>query len=502
MYGGPLFTDAFAARRAPSPWELVEKYKSIVFAMVARKRDAVAKTPLRLFVDGSRRVLGGKPRSCCDPIKVSRSTAISHARAGKVSPQAVDEVYEVRNHPFLDTLDKPDPYNYFSRKKLLGLMTAYQDVVGSGILVPEGGQWGDWRNPAKKGPPTYLWTIYPQHVTPRREAGSPLIDRWQYFNASIPFDASIWFRHSISLRDAYGSTYSPLYAGDVYADQEDRFMAIFDQVLGLGPRPSVVASAKDPNAPPGESERKRLQQDFSRTQAAGNAGGLWVNTGAWEFTPMTYSPADLAGKEVSEYDRNNLACIFGLPPTYFTTETNLANLEAADAYFARFGVEPMCASIADTLTQIVQSWDRRLYFQFDPVLAEDELKKAQVDKIYVDMGAITVNEVMEEKKYPPKPWGNEPILNTNMLPLSLIIEKHQQGIEQGNAALESQKRRDDFELQNPDNEEPVEAGDADVDEGEAELTERSLDSAAQDSEIQAVTRRARWLLDEVRRVAS
>ena len=41
--GGPQHTDPFGARRAPSPWQLIEKYVGLIYACVARARDAVAR---------------------------------------------------------------------------------------------------------------------------------------------------------------------------------------------------------------------------------------------------------------------------------------------------------------------------------------------------------------------------------------------------------------------------------------------------------------------------
>jgi len=210
-------------------------------------------------------------------------------------------------------------------------------------------------------------------------------------------------------------------------------------------------------------ERKRFEQDLTRRFSGGNAGGILVNNGAWEFTPVNYAPADMAGKDLAEYDRNCLASIFGVPPTYFTTDTNLANLEAADEFFARFGVDPACWSLSGTLTSLVRRWDPRLYVMHDPVIAEDELQRAQIDKIYVDMGSVTLNQLNEEKKYPAVPWGNEPLLPNNLVPASVLIEQAKQalqqqqeahdqametaqaGIEQGDQSLEHDGKRVEIE---------------------------------------------------------
>lgn len=524
IVGGPLYVDIFASRPAPSPWELVERHLGLVFSMVAKKRDAVASVPLRLMCDGSRKILGGRPRAISDPIRVSRSVAIKHAKQGLVSSAAVANVYEIRNHPILEALDNPDGLGYFTRQSLIGLLVMYQDVVGQAFLIPEGNGW-DWRlddQSKKKGPPQYLHVLYPQYVIPFRAAGSPLITAWQYFEDYIPFEASIWFRQSLSLRDAYGSSYSPTYGGFMYADQEARFMAIFDQVLGLGPRPSLLVSPKDSENPMGEYERKRLAQDLTRQHAAGNAGNVLVTTSALDVTPMSYAPTDMAGLNLSEYDRTNLATIFGLPPTYFTTETNLANLEAADAMFARFAVGPMCRSIADVLTRMVRRFDQRLYFQFDSPIADDEMQQAQIDKMYVDMGAITINELNEDRKYTPKPWGDVPLVSGTLVPIDTLIEKARKSVEQMDAQMASQKNRDEFELQDEsaDGEEGGEGGAAGLDreespddlpnapkvhevaegEDQAEYVDpQTLSPGKRDTERTALLQRRAWLMDEFRR---
>src|SRR5271165_3785322 len=167
--GGPLFTDAFGAKRAPSPWQLIEKYKSLIYALVAKNANARCRVPLRLYADGSR---GTQPRSVCDPIRCTRKVArrLASLEYTRVSPSAVDNIYEIRTHPILDTLDRPDPYGYFDRSKLFSLMSRYCDVVGSAYFMPEGNGWRE-ENATTKGPPIWLWVLYSQYVLPVRMAG-------------------------------------------------------------------------------------------------------------------------------------------------------------------------------------------------------------------------------------------------------------------------------------------------------------------------------------------
>lgn len=439
--GGPRATDAFGAKLAPSPYELIERYKSLVFMMVARNRDAVMRASIRLVCDGSRRILGGPPRSACDPIQLPRRSAehVIRSSGGRISSAAVDQIFEIRHHPMLDVLERPDPYGCFTKRKLIGLMTTYQDVIGHAFLVPDGNGWDYKTGSIGTTAPEYLWVVFPQYCTPYFDGHSPIPLWWQYWADRLPFENLLWFRQSVSLKNPYGASYSPTYAGTQYADQEDRLNSVLDQSLGMAPLPAVIATAKDATQPPGDIERKRLEQDFIRRNAFGNSGGLHVNNGAWDFNVITRPPTDLGAKDMSEYDLYRLAGIFGQPVSFWTTETNLANSQAAEEQHAKYGVEPRLWAITEALTGFVQKFDPRLYFITDPVLAEDEEKMARVNKIYWDMGCRTADQINEESKYPKAPWGAEPLFPKTMLPWSILVKQAEQGIEQGKVAMDSQK---------------------------------------------------------------
>jgi len=472
--GGPLFTDPFASKRAPSPWQLIEKYRGLIYSMVAKNANAVCRVPLRLYADGSRSQ-GGKPRSACDPIRVLRSVGQRLARDGKVSPAAVDKVYEIRMHPILSLIDNPDPYGYFSRTKLISLLVRFCDVVGSAYLFPD---WDGWET-SKKRPnrvPDYLWVLYSQYVLPIRTAGSPLLDFFQYFAQRLPYDSILWFRQNVSLRDPYGGAFSPAYAGTQYSDQEEKQIALYDQVLGMGPRPNMMITNRDPLQPMGEAERRRVEQDAVRRQAGGYAGGLWVVDGALVATPMSYAPVDLGGKEINEYDRTCLASIFGQPPTYYTTDTNLANLEAADQQHARDGVDPRCKMVAEEFTSLIQRYDPRLFFAFDPTLPEDEELKTKIVDMQLKNGSITINQANEEKQWPPVEWGDEPWISGTLVQPSMAIEKHQQELESQKSMMENAKRQTEFQYSDWNSEEPAgDNGNGFADDNESDQEERFLD---------------------------
>jgi hypothetical protein len=452
IQGGPTYSDAFRSKRTPGPTYLVENYHALIYAMVAKTSSAVAKVPIRLVMDGSRGQ-GGPPTRCADGIKLSRSYAMRLAQEdSSISPSAVDQIYEIRNHPLLDVLDRPDPYNNFSRRKFIALLVAYMDVLGSAYIVPEGNGW-DWTDsrPRRKGPPENLWVMYPQWVIPVRTGHSPIVDLFWYFSDRLPLQSVLWFRHGISIKDAYGAAFSPTSAGEPYRQQEQELVAVLSQVMGMPPRPSLVLTAKDAIAGIMPAQKLALEQQMRAKFSASGAGGLWVNDGAWDVTPVDYQKADTGAKDISQHDRDNLASIFGMPPTYFTVDSNLANLQAADKQFARFCVEPRLDTVTDHLTVLAQMCDPRLRFVHDPVVAEDEVAKQTVVDMRLRSGLTTPNQENEEGKWPAFPEGDEHWIDSSLKPMSMILaegqmaqEQHEMGLKQGDQEMASGEQADEL----------------------------------------------------------
>lgn len=427
---GPLYVDAFGAKRAPSAFELVEQYKSLIFACAQLNYLGVSRVPLRLMADGTR---GGRPREVARPRSISRGYFGHLVRSGYLSRTTAShqDVQEITEHPLLWALDRPDPEGYFSRVDLIALQVAYCDVVGVSYLKIDG---PDGR------PPNYLWPMQAQYVIDTKVPGSPLIDKYTYFGRTYePADLLRFRPPSLSLRDPYARGYSATYAALQYANLEDKYVAIQDQLLGIGPRPSLLVSAKDATMPLGEAERQRYAQDLSRQHSRGMAGGVIVTTGAVDVKPLTYSPMDLSGMKLSEYDLERTCNVFGVPVTYFTKDTNLANLQAAEAQHARMAIEPRCQAVAGTLTRFARKFDPRLFFAFDPAVEEDKEREARIVDMGLKSGRITINEANVDSPWEPKPWGDEPWIPGTLVQPTMSQQRHEQGLETAKAGLEATK---------------------------------------------------------------
>lgn len=428
VIGGPLFTDAFGARRAPTPFQLVESYKSLLYACVQINANAVSQVPLRLYSDSSH---GDEPRDLAGPRPVTRAV---HARLRGLgylrSVGSVRDLKEITDHPLLDCLDQPDPGGYFDRQSLLDLIVRYCDVVGTAYVLLDG---------PTRGVPRWLWPLASQFVTVVPAESTPLIEGYRYFENTYKYEQVLRFRCTPSLRDPYKAAFSPAYAATDYAGLEDAWVAIQTNLLGNGPRPGMIASAKDASMPPGDNDRLRLAQSLEMNHSRGNAGKVLVTNGAWDFTPWNYTPADLGGLEVSRYDLERTANVFGIPMPFLSGETNLANLQAAREQHAKNAVEPRCKLIASVLTRFVRRFDPRLFFAFDSAVPEDEERRAKIAQMRLTTGQTTINEENEELQWEPKPWGDEPWLAGSLKQPTMLQQSHEQGMEAAAAGIEAQK---------------------------------------------------------------
>jgi phage portal protein BeeE len=412
--GGPNYTDAWKSKRAPSPAELVEHFKSLVFSCVITNADAVSSVPLKLYMNVSD---GRKPKDGLGSQEITKRQ-VEHLRSTQYvgGSAGVSDIREVRDHPFLMALDQPDPQGILSRTQLLKLISMYCDTVGVAYVQPEG---------RVSAPYRWLWILASQYMLPVFDGSSPIPSSYNYGSRNFKPEELICFRTSLSLKNSYGSNYSPLYAAVEYAKLEDKFVSIQEQLMAQGPRPNLLVTPSNPDLPPGQDEKLRFEQDLNRKHARGAQGGVIVANGAWDVKPITYSPTDLTGLKIAEYDLERICACFGVPITLFLSETNLANLQAAEKLHAVRAVNPRCKAIADRLTQVVRQWDRRLFFAFDNAVAADRELEAKLFDMEIKNGSTTINQANQETGKPPVPWGDEPWFQNTMAQPSAIKELNQ-----------------------------------------------------------------------------
>jgi hypothetical protein len=390
--GGPMTVDAFGAKRAPSPWRLVETYKGLVYACANGNAKATVRTPLRMYAKTSK----GQARPRCAHVGITRSARHRLEQMGHVarSMSSGDEVHEVLEHPVLSALDNPN--SEFDRIGLLKYISLSLDIVGSGYIAPVDGGFG---------PPVELWPLEPHWVFPVRSSTSAIVQKYTYFSKDYLPDQLIRFR-DLGLRDAYGPGYSNGQAAFEYGGLEDKWLSVQDQLLGIQARPGVMISSFDQTQAMGEPEAEKLESKMNKKFGPGGQGRIFVNRTGLRVDPIAYPPIDPGGLELSKYDVERVANCFGYPVEYLTGDTNLANLQAAHRKHGEQAIEPRHQLIASVLTSFVQRYDSRLFFAFDECLPENEESKGKVWEGRIKNG-WKLNDWLNDEGYEEVSWGHE-----------------------------------------------------------------------------------------------
>jgi Phage portal protein len=434
--GGPLYADAFGAKRGPSPYQLVESFKQIHFACAEFNALGTAILPLRLYCASA---LGQqKPRSASMPrslerIEIQRLLKLNYVRRTFNSAD-VEDVHEITNYPLLDTIDRcaVDPktgLSYFDKPSLVATLCRYLDIVGLAYLKPESENGAGLKDLlAASMPPPLMWPLQSQYVRPIRQPDSALIEKFGYFADVYDPGDLVWIRLRPSLRDPYGAGYAAAQAAWQYGGLEDKGISMWDQLLGTGARPNLLVSAKDPNMAPGDDERKRYEYELNMFHARGRAGRAHVTNGAWEYTPLNYQGFDTGEMQVNNYNLERMCNCYGVPVSFMTRETNLANFQAGRTFHAQFGIEPRAQCIASSLTELTRKYDKRLFWAFDSAIGEDKAEAMRLMIEQVKAGLVTGNEANADQPWAPKPYLEEPWIPNNLVQPSMAAEKHETGM--------------------------------------------------------------------------
>jgi Phage portal protein len=441
--GGTLYADAFGAKRGPTPAQLIEGFKQISFAAEQVIVGAMSRLALRLYsASGPGRP---KPRSYAEPRTVSRSEMKRLNSLGYLrrSLGGAEDAHEIMSYPLIDTLNKPcvDPeteMSYFDRPSWMGTLVRYVDICGWGWVKPENENGVGLADlVAAAIPPDRLWPLQSQYVWGERETNSAFIKRVKYFNEYYQPNDLLMFRLIPSPRDPYGAGYAPLQAAWQYCQLEDKSISMWDQLLGTGARPNLLISPEDPDKAPGDDERKRFEAELNTYHARGRAGRSLVTTGGWKFTPLNYQGFDLGEMEVNIYLKEMICHCLGVPLSFLSKETNIANLQASRTQLAEQAVEPRAQMLASVLTDLVRKYDDRLFFAFDESIPEDEERKAKIKSSQVKDGIITWNEARLDTPFEPRPDGDQVWVSNSLATTDMLQEKHETGLETAKMTAEA-----------------------------------------------------------------
>jgi HK97 family phage portal protein len=411
QWSGSSYVDAFKRTREPTPNELMLELKGTAWACISINAAVSASFPPRLFVASAR----GQARPKCAVKSLSSRTverlrSLPHLGARARAAEAVEEVVD---HPLLTLLRQVNPiHNAFD---LWELTQVYLEVHGRAFWFLE-------RGPL--GLPDNIWILPSQNVTPKRAPDSPRpVDYYQYRTGAreqrfAPEDV-IFFRYP-DPRDPYTGGLSPLRACFEQASLASEYAATRSAIYENRALPSALVS---PDAVLGEEERDRLEHQINSKFRRGGTGKILVAESSLKVQLLSQSLGDLAALADLKATKEDIAAAFHVPVAFLTSETNLANLQAAEHQHMAKAITPRLQRRDQKLNeQLIPLYDPsgRLFLASEdpvPVNFENNLKELEVKLKY---GVWTINEVRTAGGQPPVPWGEAPWLPYQWLPADTL----------------------------------------------------------------------------------
>jgi HK97 family phage portal protein len=402
QWTGTTYVDVFKRERDPAPNELMAELKGTAWTCASINAGVCATFPPRLYVatdpdqPAARCLTRALDRRAERRLRDLPTLAPHLARAGKIE--------EVLSHPLLTLLRQVNPvHNSFDLWELTQL---YLEVHGRAF-------WYLDMDPALHVPRA-IWVLPAQNVTPRRRADSPrLIDYYEYRTGAkeqrFRPDEVIFFRFP-DPRDPYLGGLSPLRACYEQIALLSDFAAYKQAKFENHAIPDALVT---PDAVIGEEERDRLQAQWNAYFRRGGAGRVVVTENAMKVHVLSHSMGDLAALADLKATKEDVANSFHVPLSFLTSETNLANLQAAEH-------QHMAKAIGPRLQRRDQKMNEQLLPLYDPtgrlfvasedpvpVNFENNMKELELKLKY---GVLTINEVRQAEGLEPVAWGNTPWL--------------------------------------------------------------------------------------------
>jgi HK97 family phage portal protein len=398
------FPQTSGRSRSPTPAELLAELKSTAWTCATLNAAACASFPPRLYVATrhnqpaprclSRALAGNEER---------RLRGLSHLA---LHTRAAARIEEVTDHPLLDLLRHANPV--FNAFDLWEITTLSQEVLGTAYWLLD---------PGPLGVPAAVWPLPAHQVTPVREPNSPrIVDAYVFRNAGreerFPPQRIIAFRYP-DPRAPYTAGLSPLRA---CFDQARLLSDLTDFRREKFENHALPDALLCPDTVLGEEERDRLELLWNQRLRRGGAGRVVVAESAMRVQLLEHSMGDLAALADLRATREDIANAFHIPLAFLTSETNLANLQAAQEQHARQALLPRLRRRDEKLNeQLIPLYDptgRLFLASDDPVTANREQVVAEREQA-LRYGVLTINEARSEQGLPPVPWGDTPWLPAN-----------------------------------------------------------------------------------------
>lgn len=181
--------------------------------------------------------------------------------------------------------------------------------------------------------------------------------------------------------DPYAGGDSPLRAAYMKIAVNDKFVEWMNRTLNNRARIDGIVTVDDADP----AVRTRVELDFNnKFGASGNGGVLTVDGKKVHFTPISYSPTDLAQLEINDEVRTAVCNVLGIPPALVSDDPKYSNLENSKEHWQRGTILPLVKLIEGRINKyILPRVDKsgKTFFAFDNPIPEDAAFALEQEKV-------------------------------------------------------------------------------------------------------------------------
>ncbi len=152
-------------------------------------------------------------------------------------------------------------------------------------------------------------------------------------------------------------------------------------------------------------------KEFFKSQFHGQPHKTLITEGGVKVSPIGTAPADMDFLKQRKFSRDEICAVFGVPPMKIGIfeDVNRASALESDKSFKSEKIIPLQRMIANKINLCIISLfnSPRVKFEFCELDLRDAKEQAQIDKIDIDSGILTVQEARRNRGLPAKVPNSE-----------------------------------------------------------------------------------------------
>jgi HK97 family phage portal protein len=358
---------------------MIENFKSWVYACAQRNAYSVAKCELKVY------------------------------RKGRVDGK--QSLIEIEEHPFKDLMDKVNPF--FNKFELWTLSTIFLELTGNNY-------W--WIVPDQLGVPREIWNLpsnWMKVIPSKTEfiSGYTCLPPGEAVPIPFQVDEIIHFKYPSPFDLHYGT--GPLLGAQYGVDLNNNLKIHAINYLMNNAQPSGALYTEDSLT---DDQFQRLKNQWNREyRGSSNAGKMAILEKGLKYQQIGQGLADLNFPDIARSVRDEILAIFGVPASQLglVEDVNRANAEANDYVYQNGTILPKLTLIEEKLNEkMMPRYDANIVCKFvSPVPADKEYRlKEQAEHIRSGYSSIDDERVKDNEEPYNKPETQMPLIPFSVMP--------------------------------------------------------------------------------------